>query len=233
MTEVPREAVFHDSTCWELVDGAAAGVEDQRTEFARRYTPFIRTYLVARWRGSAYIGLVDDTLQEVFVECFRIAGVLQRVDDLEGSFRAFLCGAIRNVALRAERDRATGREIQVGSSFGIDERIATGEDATRVLDRAWARTLLDLAGEQLKRRARSKGEDAVRRTEILRLRFEAGIPIREIARAWGEPAERIHQEYRRARAEFLECLEGELSRHDGSDRPSRAVRWNEFLELFA
>src|SRR5947207_730725 len=37
------------STCWTLIEGAAAGDADDRARFAELYMPVIRTYLEARW----------------------------------------------------------------------------------------------------------------------------------------------------------------------------------------
>ena len=48
------------STCWTVIQGAAAGSAADRQDFARRYTPVIRAYLAARWRRQhALFGLPD------------------------------------------------------------------------------------------------------------------------------------------------------------------------------
>src|ERR1700722_16449828 len=96
-----------ESTCWTLLRDAAAGGEASRAEFAARYAPVIRAYLAVRWRGSKRLRELDDALQEVFIECLRDGGLLDRARaDQPGGFRAFLYGAVRNVALRAESKRA-------------------------------------------------------------------------------------------------------------------------------
>ena len=96
-----------DSTCWSLLRDAAAGGAASRAEFAARYAPVVRAYLAARWRGSNLLQELDDTVQEVFIECLRDGGLLDRARaDRPGGFRAFLYGAVRNVALRAEARRA-------------------------------------------------------------------------------------------------------------------------------
>jgi DNA-directed RNA polymerase specialized sigma24 family protein len=60
-------------------------------------------YLAARWRGSHLRPDLDDAVQEVFVECFRQGGALEAAGDGRvPSFRAFLCGVVRNVAHRFE-----------------------------------------------------------------------------------------------------------------------------------
>ena len=58
-----------DSTCWTLLRDAAAGGEAARAEFAARYAPVVRAYLGVRWRDSKLLRELDDTVQDVFVEC--------------------------------------------------------------------------------------------------------------------------------------------------------------------
>ena len=88
-----------DSTCWTVIQAAAAGSATDRQAFARRYGPVVRAYLATRWRSSPCLHDLDDAVQEVFVECFKPDGVLDRADRDRG-FRPFLYGVVRNVALR-------------------------------------------------------------------------------------------------------------------------------------
>src|SRR4051812_16682848 len=102
--------ILNDVTCWTVIRGAARGEPRDRDDFARRYEPVVRVYLAARWRSSERIRTLDDAVQEVFVECFRGGGALDRLDpDRPGGFRAFLYGVVRIVALRAESARARGK----------------------------------------------------------------------------------------------------------------------------
>src|SRR5215218_8624497 len=118
-----------DSTCWTLLRDAAAGGEVPRAEFAARYAPVVRAYLAARWRGSPdRLGDLDDAVQDVFVECLRDGGLLERASaDRPGGFRAFLYGAVRNVALRAEARRAR-QHARAGADVDLDG-IPDGDDA--------------------------------------------------------------------------------------------------------
>jgi hypothetical protein len=50
-----------------------------------------------------------------------------------------------------------------------------------------------------RQQAEQSGPDAVQRVELLRLRFEEGLPIRTIAERWGVPAATLHHAYARAR----------------------------------
>jgi RNA polymerase sigma-70 factor (ECF subfamily) len=54
--------------------------------------------------------------------------------------------------------------------------------------------------------AGERGPEAVRRVELLRLRFEDNLPIRTIAERWGVPAAGLHHAYAQARKEFKAAL---------------------------
>jgi RNA polymerase sigma-70 factor (ECF subfamily) len=58
------------STCWTMVRGAATGGEKERDQFAALYAPVVRDYLAARWARSPLTARIDDTVQDIFVECF-------------------------------------------------------------------------------------------------------------------------------------------------------------------
>ncbi len=206
------------ATCWTVVLGAAAGRADDREAFARRYMPVVRAYLAARWSGSPLAGEIDDAAQEVFVDCFRDGGALGRVDPArDGGFRAYLCGVIRIVALRCERAHAQRRAGVTDSSFHPDEIPAETAALSSIFEREWAASLLEQARELLAQRAAAGGGAMAKRVELLRLRFEEGLPIREIATRLGEDAERVHREYAKARDEYREALrEVVLFHHPGT-----------------
>ncbi len=193
-----------DSTRWTVIRDAAASDAKARAEFARRYGPVVRAYLEARWRSGRLRQEVDDAAQEVFVECFRAEGPLTRADpEQPGGFRAYLYGLVRNVARGVERRWRTDR----GRMAELDLAALEARDAplAEVFDRAWVASILRQAGE---RQAKAACEDprATRRVELLRLRFAEDLPIREVARRWEVEAAFLHEEYRRARREFLAAL---------------------------
>jgi RNA polymerase sigma-70 factor (ECF subfamily) len=207
-----------ESTCWTIVRGAAAGNDQDRDQFARRYAPVVRAYLAARWPDSSRRQEIDDAVQEVFVECFRQGGVLERVEEgRPGGFRAFLYGVARNVALRVESDRAR-QDVRQSPDGSALERVADSEASlSTVFDRAWAKALVREAARLQEEQARRAGEAALRRVELLRLRFHEGLPIREIARRWGADAAALHHEYAKARQEFKAALlETVAFHHPGS-----------------
>lgn len=212
----PQSAVLPESTAtaWTVVLGAAAGRPEDRDAFARRYMPVARAYLAARWRGSALVGEIDDAVQDVFIECFKDGGALGRVDpSREGGFRAYLCGIIRTVAQGHERKLARRRIDVADSSFHPDELAAESAELSSVFEREWAASILRLARALQAERAAANGAGALRRVEILRLRFEEGLPIREIAVRLGEAPERVHHEYATARDEFRSALREVVSLH--------------------
>jgi len=221
-----------DSTCWEVIERAASGEEGPRDEFARRYAPIIRDYLGRRWKDTPLRAEVEDAVHDVFLECFRLDGVLERADSARsGGFRAFLYGVIRNVARRFEDVRARSRETQPTVSFDPNKQEMLETSLSQVLDRAWARAILDEAGARHRKEAAIQGKDAMRRVELLRLRFEENLPIREIARHWDMDPDKVHQEYRAARREFRRYLAAELTFHtEGGDEDAER-QWEEFLLL--
>jgi RNA polymerase sigma-70 factor (ECF subfamily) len=203
-----------ESTCWSLIHGAAAGDADDRAGFARRYAPVVRAYLAARWRGSPHVQDLDDVLQEVFVACFEPGGVLSRAEpDRPGGFRAYLYGVVRNVARRVEARRVRGRENQPPSDPGLEQFPADDESLSRVFDRAWAEALLREAARRQAELAERGGPAAVRRVDLLRLRFHDGLPIRDIAARWGEDPAVLHREYAKARREFRDALRDVVAFH--------------------
>ncbi len=203
-----------DSTCWSLLRDAAAGGEASRAEFAARYAPMVRAYLAARWRGSNRLQDLDDTIQDVFIECLRDGGLLDRARaDRPGGFRAFLYGAVRNVALRAEARRARQRAREPVDAVDLQGIPDREEALSRVYDRAWAKAVMREAAERQSVLAAQRGEAALRRVELLRLRFHEGMPIREIARLWGLDAASLHHEYARARHEFRSALRDVIAFH--------------------
>jgi RNA polymerase sigma-70 factor (ECF subfamily) len=189
-----------ESTCWTVIRAAAAGSPADRDELARRYLGVVRAYLAARWRSSPLRAEVDDAVQEVFVECFRQGGVLEAVGaGRVPGFRAFLYGVVRNVARRFE-SRPDHAAVPLPDVEASEERLS------RLFERSWAQVIMVEAAQLMKRRAAGGGLEAVRRVELLQLRFEENLPIRTIAERWGVPAAGLHHAYALARKEFKAAL---------------------------
>ncbi|MEE2712734.1 MAG: sigma factor [Planctomycetota bacterium] len=194
-----------------MVRDAARGDEGARGLFVSAYLGVVRAYLGARWRGARLIDRLDDAVQDVFLECFRDAGALERLDNTRGSsFRTFLYGVVRNVGRRYEERVGLGREVNPPSGFDVD---AGDESLSLVFDRLWAQAVLDRAGERQRARAEMNGAQGLRRLELLHLRFVKGLPVREIAAQWKADAAVLHEELRKARKEFKEALREEVRFH--------------------
>ena len=196
-----------------MIAGAAQGDVDRRREFARTYLPVVRAYLGARWRGTRHMDALDDAVQDVFVDCFREEGALGRADPSRGArFRTFLYGVARNVALRHEERGRLRKETQGESGF--EHAVPADESSLSVVfDRSWARALMRRAMDRQRQRAATAGAEALRRVELLRLRFQEGLPVRDIAARWGEDPAAVHRWFRKAREEFREALVEEVRFH--------------------
>lgn len=195
------------STCWTLIGGAAAGNAEDRTEFARRYAPVVRTFLQARWGDSAHHQDLEDAIQEVFVDCFKANGALKRVDHGgHGGFRGFLYGVTRNIGLRIETAKMRRMERQPSTGVGLDALEQRERSLSRSFDRAWAQSVMREALVELQRAGDACGGRAAKRYELLRLRFQSGLTIHEIASRWKVEPEHLYREFAKAKVEFREAL---------------------------
>jgi len=77
---------------------------------------------------------------------------------------------------------------------------------SQLFERSWAASIMAEAARLQKSRAEQSGAEAVQRVELLRLRFEENLPIREIAQRWSVDAARLHHDYALARQEFRDAL---------------------------
>ena len=189
-----------------MIRDAAEGNERGRAAFANQYLEAVQAYLRARWSGSQMIRFTDDAAQDVFLECFRENGPLNRVkENRPSSFRAYLYGLARNIARRFE-DRGVRDANRQGPSISKLD-VATDEPSlSQVFDRAWARMIMKQAGDRHRHLANQSGEAAIRRVELLELRFQQGLPIRHIADQWQVDPAKLHRQYAKAREEFRLAL---------------------------
>ncbi len=194
-------------TCWTLLREAAEGDGRARSEFGRIYLPVLRRYLCARWHGRLSEEEIEDAVGEMFVECLKDGGLLERarIGEIE-SFHACLYGAARNVALRIEERRARRADQPGSRSFHPEELARDEEHMSRIFERAWAQGVVHEAARLVRERAHQGGEEAERRVRLLELRFEKGLPIRKIAELWNVDAAELHHAYARARKEFRTAL---------------------------
>lgn len=222
-----------DTTCWTLIQDAAVGDAAARAEFAERYGAVIKSYLAARWRTwPALLENLEDAVQEVFIHCFRPGGTLERADPVRpGGFRPYLYGVVRVVALRMETANKRARRGQSDEPVDMGQVPLDETTLSRVFIRSWAKAMLRQAAHHQRQRAELLGEEAQRRVELLRLRFQESLPIREIAQRWQTDADRLHREYAKARKEFKESLKEVVAyHHPGS--PAEVERECEELRAY-
>lgn len=224
---------MQQETCWTLIRAAAGGDRRARSTFSRSYLPVVRAYLAARWRASPLKSEIDDAVQQVFLECLQPDGLLERADpSFPHGFQALLRGAARNVAMVVERKRAR-RLNHVAGEIAQPELVPADDTSlATVFDRAFARRVMQEAGDRHLARARERGEEALRRVELIRMRFQDDLPVREIAAKLGMDPAHAHHQFAQARKEFHQSLREVVRFHDPSlkhvDRECRRL-----LELLA
>lgn len=195
-----------ESTSWTLILGAAAECSADRDAFCLRYAPVISAYLAARWRLPGDHPTVSDAVQDVFVQCFKDGGVLDKVDPQRpGGFRAFLYGVVKNVALMAERAQARRRERGEDSVLSLDQIERDEATLSQAYDRAWALLVTREAGELMIRRVAER-EDGGVRARVLELKYDEGLPPRDISAQLGVDVEVVYRIVRLSRKEFRTAL---------------------------
>ena len=206
-----------ETTCWTLIEAAAAGDSGARGAFTGLYLDVVRGYLESRWRSLPARQRVDDAVQDVFFECFRQGGPLDRVDRCGAAgFRSFLHAIVRHVALRhEEKSRLQARRLG-GEAADVEALPAAEASTSEVFDRAWARAVLRRARD---RQRQAAGDDAEAQllVRILDARFAEDLPIRVIAERIDRPADQVHGLYRRAREDFKRALREEVAFHGNAD----------------
>ena len=221
-------------TSWSLLQGAAAGDDALRSQFASRYEAAIRNYLRHRWRGQPALEHLEDAVQDTFLECLKPGGVLVRAEEGKGEFRALLYGVVRNVARRHEEKMARSFHRRAGAPSGLDQVPADAEGLSTAFDRAWAQAVLQQAAHEHRAAAQLAGDDAVQRQEILRLRHDESLPVREIAARIGvDDVDSVHNDYRRARREFSRHLKKVLQAHTGSQGSELEAQLRRLPELIS
>ena len=198
-------------TCWTVVRSASRGDAEACTSFSRSYAATIRGFLDARWGGGSLAREVEDAVQDVFVECWKPGGVLDKADPANGDFRGLLFTVTRNVARRFEERAMARPNLQPEQTAWLQRLDSDEAGQTTLFDRAWALSLVRRARSMQQEQAQD--DDARRRVELLRRRFQSDEAIRDIARDWGLPTQDVHNAYRKARQEFYACLREVVGQH--------------------
>jgi len=197
-------------TSWSLIDSAREGDATARERFAVTYEPVVRAYYSARWARSPLSGEADDAVQEVFIDCLRERGALERTDPSR-PFRPFLFGVARTVALRFEQRRGRNPVAELED----DDREARETRLSIAFDRAFAQQIMREATARQRELALAAGGVKQRRVELLQLRFQEGLTIAQIAERWGEDPARVHHLYADAREDFRVALREIVQQRNG------------------
>ena len=144
------------ATHWSLVDRAGRSESDEQrlalNELVAKYTPALRTHLVARKRidPDRAKDLVQGFLADKVVEHHFVA----EADQAQGKFRTFLLTALdRYVIDVIRKERARKRSPGQGEIVSIDEGLDYEEEAPlpeSTFDIAWARQVIDSAVERMR-----------------------------------------------------------------------------------
>ncbi|MEM8712849.1 MAG: sigma-70 family RNA polymerase sigma factor [Planctomycetota bacterium] len=215
-------------TSMTLLRDAAGGSQRAREEFARAYLPVVRAYLTARWRHRLSPEELEEAVQELFIACLRDGGLLERIDvSGQHSFRAYLFGAVRNIALELERSRRR-REVRAKAPEHAEGAPVDEESLSLLFDSEWARGIVRRARALYTEKAAASGAAMQRRVELLALRFGQGLQNRDIAERWDMNPKRVQKDYAQAKQEFSDCLRAVI----GFDNPGRPeVVAKEFAQL--
>jgi RNA polymerase sigma factor (sigma-70 family) len=196
-----------DSTAWAVIEAAASGDAAARNAFLESYEPGIRSLLRMRWLNSAHREHIDDAVQDVLLECFKHGGILEKAEQREtNNFRVFLKTVVRHVAGRYEQRQQRTRKRHRSRALEEAEHAAQQTAASRILDREWAREVLRAAAAEQARWAKDVSAAARLRVDILRLRFEDGKPVRDIAAELELEPAYVHHQFAKAKHDFHRAL---------------------------
>lgn len=165
-------------TRWSLISrarGEADAVSRQALdELLRRYLPALKAHLVLSRKLS--IDQAEDLLQSFVASRFVEQNLLGNVGPEKGRFRTFLLRAMNNYLIdqiRAARTRKRGggsqRSLDELADDALDPADPNASDPAGSFDLAWARQVIDQAGEIM--RAECAHEDRLDIWEVFRGRI--------------------------------------------------------------
>lgn len=151
------------STLWSEILALKGNPNDRR---ARLEKLILRYWRPVYWAVRSFPGVrpeeAPDLTQDFFIRILE-GDILPGVDPERGSFRHYLRGALRNLLLQDFRrgntqKRGGGRRVlSLDFEQAGPEPSAAGGDPAEVLDRAWARQLLDEALKDLESELAAQG----------------------------------------------------------------------------
>jgi RNA polymerase sigma factor (sigma-70 family) len=231
MAELP-----HVTTSWTLIRQAVQGQPEARDRFARLYEPVVQAFLrrsLVRLRATvrSFSHELDNVSQDVFLECFKPQGALERLDRSRCSrFRAYLFGVIANITRRSQTRWARQRREHLADGPTLESQARQDSALSRTGEFAEARQLLAEAVRRQADYAGRLGDAAQKRIELLQLCFTDGLTLFQVARRWQTNVQEVRREYKLATQEFKEALRETLDRrYPGSPEGARQA-FRELLE---
>jgi RNA polymerase sigma-70 factor (ECF subfamily) len=210
-----------------LVAGAAA--EEGRSweafpAFLSRYSPPLRSYLLVRFRFDA--DRVDDLLQGFLADKVLGERLLRRADRRRGRFRSFLVRALDHFVTSQLRKDHAAKRSPPGGVASLDEslaRIPAAPAMADVFDVAWAKRVVELAVETMRRECEKDGRHDlwhVFDARVLRptLGMSDPLPLQELVTELGVTPAQASNLLSTAKRRFTQALRREVSAY-ASDEP--------------
>ena len=117
-------------------------------------------------------------MQEVFVECLKPGGVLERADAAQGELRGLLRRVVQNVARRYEERAIKRGRIRPADTVWFAEVQDDEPGQATVFDRCWAHSIIEEATKRFRELAAQDGEAGQRRDDAPIGRRLCSRPIR-------------------------------------------------------
>jgi RNA polymerase sigma-70 factor (ECF subfamily) len=212
-------------TRWSLI-AAARGPEEERRagleELVREYWRPVYVFIRASWSKSNEDA--KDLAQEFLTRLVE-GGVVEKADPGKGAFRHYLKGALRHFLMDERKSegrakRGGGRRIvSFDAGEGLPE-VPSGAEPEELFDRAWGRSLLDRAVEELRKSLAGEGREVCFRVFEAH-DFRPGDPEKasygEVARSLGLAEAEVKAHLAYARLRLRKILRGVVSDTVGSE----------------
>ncbi|TLD71589.1 sigma-70 family RNA polymerase sigma factor [Phragmitibacter flavus] len=206
------------TTRWSLVRSASAAPEPRREALSELYQLYWRPICDYLRRMGISETEAEDVAQDFFLNFFESRS-LDRADEGQGRFRAYLLGALRHhvqkVHRKASAKKRGGGKIAL-SLEAVDQENATPDaDHARLFDLEWAQTVVSHSMTRLEKETQQQGIDADLTTALVN--GDATVPQREIAAQLGITVTALKTRVFRMRRRFRELLREEVQRTVAND----------------
>jgi len=225
------------STCWSVIEEAAAGSSAARELLARQFAPVLRAYLIARWKDSPCRTQIVPAIEETLAALVQSAPV-QSLPAFEEDPAVARPGLRRHLHALA---KTVARNIEVRQWGDGPGSVPTSDSAETVevppddrglaqhFERAWAQALVRAAATHMSAQAAS--DSTMRRPfELLQLHFGEGLAFSEIAARWQTDVTSLQADYADARSVFRAILRELVAYYLAPSSASFAEEWTLLFE---